>query len=173
MNKKQLIDDIVAFIRWCGIEVCFESILGQTFLPGMLIRRGVLVIDTDKLKYPGDLLHEAGHIAVVPEDVRKILSDNINDTVLPEGGSLADGATEMAAIAWSYAACRHLEIDPLIVFHPDGYKGGGDAIADNFNAGKYFGVPILHWHGMTNYSYNNPEPLASTYPTMLHWLSQK
>jgi len=173
MNDKQLVDNIVAFISFCGIEVCFETISEQTFLPGMTIRRGTLVIDTDKLKYPGDLLHEAGHIAVVPAAVRKNLSDNINDTVLADGSSLADGATEMAAIAWSYAACRHLEIDPLVVFHENGYKGGAAEIAHNFNQGRYFGVPLLNWYGMTNYTSNSPVSLTDGYPKMINWLSQQ
>jgi hypothetical protein len=34
---------------------------------------------------------------------------------------------EMAAIAWSYAACVHLGLEPTVVFHSDGYKGGSES----------------------------------------------
>jgi len=61
---------------------------------------GVLSIDEMRLLYPGDILHEAGHIAVTSPDVR--------------GGSTFSSTPgeEMAAIAWSYAAALALECRP-------------------------------------------------------------
>ena len=35
-----------------------------------IFEQGSIVIDKDALLYPGDILHEAGHIAVVPADRR-------------------------------------------------------------------------------------------------------
>ena len=84
-------------------------------MPGLSIRNGCLIIDPEKLLYPGDILHEAGHIAVVPAEMRQALNDDVTNTQFDEG-------CEMAAIAWSYAACRYLSIDPHIVFHEHGYK---------------------------------------------------
>src|SRR6185295_11016435 len=99
-------------------------------------------IDKNKMMYPGDLLHEAGHIAVTAKEKRNMLDGNLENN---ESG----GALEMMAIAWSYAACIHLNLDPHIVFHENGYKGDGESIVENFQQGRFFGTPMLQWCGMT------------------------
>lgn len=155
---------IVDFIESIGIKVNYKTLEETTFLPGLLIDNGSIYVDRDKLQYPGDLLHEAGHIAVVPEAERSMLCA---ETI---GGRKDQAAEEMMAIAWSYAACRYLEIDPYLVFHEHGYKGGGKQLADQFNQGYYFGVSMLQFAGMT------AEPrMAETlerpaYPVMTKWL---
>jgi hypothetical protein len=68
--------------------------------------QGGLIYDPGKLRYPGDLLHEAGHLAVMSPE-RRLRAQ-------PYVGKYA--AEEMMAIAWSYAAAVHLGLDPSIVF---------------------------------------------------------
>ena len=60
-----------------------------------------------------------------------------------------DGGDELGAIAWSYAAALHLQLDPGVVFHEQGYHGGSQSILENFAAGRYIGVPMLQWRGLT------------------------
>jgi hypothetical protein len=157
-------ETMIAFIRQIGLKVSLEGIPGKTFVPGILIRNGGLVIDKSRLTYPGDMLHEAGHLAVMPAAIRKTMNDDLGNDPIHQGG-------ELMAIAWSYAACVHLEIDPHIVFHEHGYKGGGAEIVENFNAGRYFGVPLLQWYGMTK---ERPQlPADITFPKMLCWLNPK
>lgn len=162
------LEKIFAFLNEIGIPVRVETISTETFMPGLKIANGMLVVDLEKLKYPGDVLHEAGHIAVMCADLRPVLNDEMLNA------SPQSDANEMAAIAWSYAACKHLNIDPLYVFHGNGYKGGGTYIADNFNSGRYFGVPMLQYYGMTREGTASPasQDTASCYPNMLNWLSQ-
>jgi hypothetical protein len=71
---------------------------------------------------------------------------------------------EMAAIGWSYAAAVHLRLDPSVVFHADGYKGGSRSLLENFAAGYYIGLPILVWAGMTAATGERP------FPFMTRWL---
>src|SRR5262245_22065448 len=111
MFADPLVDKLAAFVRGVGIEVRAAA-LGDTFLAGLEIRNGALLIDEQRLTYPGDILHEAGHIAVSDPATRKTAPVS------------TDPGEEMAASAWSYAAARKLGIDPAIVFH-DGFKGGG------------------------------------------------
>jgi hypothetical protein len=76
----------------------------------------------------------------------------------------------MAAIAWSYAAALHVGIDPAVVFHADGYRGGSAAILDNFSEGHFFGVPLLQWYGLT---YDADQALrqgATPFPAMRQWV---
>jgi len=165
MSNEAIAAKLIDFIQSIGIPVRYENIAGQTFLPGMTIKQGTLVVDMEKLLYPGDLLHEAGHIAMTPAADRQILDET-------NTGQFDDG-NEMAAMAWSYAACKHLNIDPLVVFHDHGYRGANRSLAANFEQGQYLGAPLLDWHGMANYGDHNPEYAVSSYPNMKHWLSQK
>lgn len=162
--KIELLDKAVAFLQVIGIPVHFHPIETSCFLPGISILNGEIYIDRQQLKYPGDILHEAGHIAVVPAADRK----NLNEHTVSEREMRE--AEEMMAIAWSYAACVHMGIDASFVFHDDGYKGGGSSIAENFKEGRYFGVPMLQWTGMALERKNELQPELPVYPAMLKWL---
>lgn len=142
---------ITEFLTSIGLEVRFTPLPSHTFLPGLKIEKGTLLVDVSQLAYPGDILHEAGHLACMPPEIRKTMDDDLEPGDLHSGG-------ELMAIAWSYAASIHLDIDPAVVFHKDGYKGGSQTILDNFSKGHYFGVPLLQWCGMTD-----------AYPTMRSW----
>ncbi len=149
----------IDFLNTIGIPVRFTAIDKDCFLPGFRLENGTVLIDKDKMLYPGDLLHEAAHLAVVPApDRTTLLAESIQHRQHRE-------AEEMMAIAWSYAACVHLGIDPYFVFHDKGYDGGGKEIADNFKEGRYFGVPMLQWTGMCA-----PATESPAYPAMLRWL---
>jgi len=155
---------ITDFVRSIGIPVIMDIISEETVLPGIAIRNGGLTIDPEKLLYPGDILHEAGHLAVAPPEIRQTM-----------GGALDpkkdfEIAGELMAIPWSYAACLHLQVDPRIVFHSDGYHGGSDSILDNFSQGRYFGVPALQWAGMTFDEKNAAEKEVPAFPHMIKWM---
>ena len=38
-----------------GIETSFRKIGNKSFLPGLLIKKGTIIIDIDALKHPGDI----------------------------------------------------------------------------------------------------------------------
>ena len=156
MFADPVVEKLAAFVRSIGIQVRAAQ-LGDTFLPGLEIQGGGLLIDEARLMYPGDILHEAGHIAV---------SDPATRMTAPISTDPGEG---MAASAWSYAATRKLEIDPSIVFH-DGFKGGGPQTVTNFNAGRYFGVPMLHWFGMSVEPRQAAAMGLEPYPHMLRWV---
>lgn len=165
-NQHGSLDQILSFLQKIGLAYQLEAIEEGTFLPGLKLRNGTLVIDTKRLLYPGDVLHEAGHLACMPPNIRENMNDNLEDCDMHRGG-------EMMALAWSYAACVFLEIDPEIVFHQDGYKGGGQNIIQNFNAGNIIGLPLLQWSGM---SYDKSMAEISGYkpfPHMISWMCTK
>jgi hypothetical protein len=98
---------IIDVLREIGISVQERPLPDPTFLPGVTIHRGALISDRSRLGHPGDVLHEAGHMAVTCPSERPFLSDK------PACG----GGEAMAAIAWSFAAITHLNIDPAVLFH--------------------------------------------------------
>ena len=119
------------------------------------------MVDHAAIKYPGDLLHEAGHLAVIPTVERAQLHENVGD----------NGGFEMAAIAWSYAASLHLGLAPSVVFHQNGYRGGADSLIENFTQRRYIGVPILTWRGLAD-APSQDESGTHGYPAMKRWLAE-
>jgi hypothetical protein len=164
-HRPQILDKCIQFLNNIGIATSFRKIENGSFLPGLLIEEGCIVIDNEALLHAGDILHEAGHIAVVPAERRSLL----NQQAIIE--SKERETEEMMAIAWSYAACIHLQIDPHIVFHEQGYKGDGKSIVESFQAGQFFGTPMLQWCKMT-IEPKNAKPGEPVYPQMLKWLRE-
>ncbi len=51
---------IANFLIEIGLPVRSTEIHEETFLPGILLDHGVVVLDVAQLKYPGNVLHEPG-----------------------------------------------------------------------------------------------------------------
>jgi len=149
----------IAFLNDIGIQTSFRTLDDSSFLPGLQIENGNIVIDTNMLQHPGDILHEAGHIAVVASKDRVRLTA---DALIKRKDREAE---EVMAIAWSYAACIHLDIDPAFVFHKEGYRGGSASIMDSCDKNEYIGMHMLDSLGMTSATADN-----MTYPLMDRWL---
>ncbi len=150
----------MAFLREIGLEIKTGILDGGTPLPGINVELGVLVYDPARLQFPGDLLHEAGHLAVKSPTDRRLAGDNLG----------SDPAEEMMAISWSYAAILQLQLPPEVVFHPAGYRGGSQSLLDNFSAGRFLAVPMLQWLGLTLDEKQARETGAAPYPKMKTWL---
>jgi len=146
-----IVATIREFLDGIGIPVIEGRLPGPTFLPGLTMHGGAVLYDRALLTYPGDLLHEAGHIAFTPAADRAALTPD-------SSFNLGD---DHAAIAWSYAAVLHIGLDPKIVFHDGGYKGNSPAFIANFAKRQYVGVPLLEWAELTTFS---------EFPSMRKWL---
>lgn len=70
-------DLIAAFLLEIGLRVRAGELADEPFIPGILIDRGEPIVDERRLLSPGELLHEAGHIAVTEPDLRPALSGRI------------------------------------------------------------------------------------------------
>jgi len=142
-------DRIAVFLTEIGIPIRAGVLPDRTILPGMHVERGALVVDEAKLLYPGDLLHEAGHLAVVPAGRRNGLGGDTGD----------NGGEEIAAMAWSFAAALHIGLPAEVVFHPAGYRGGSANLLEAFRRPNALGVPYLKWIGLA----------GDDFPRMLRW----
>nr|WP_262907764.1 hypothetical protein [Hymenobacter sp. BT770] len=140
-----------------GLETRETRLRSPGFLPGLLIDNGRLLIDPARLQHPGDVLHEAGHLAVTPAAERAALHGDITALHPERAGD------ELAVMLWSYAACRHLGLPPEAVFHPGGYHGQSAWLLDNFRRGEFLGLPLLAWMGLTT---------AADFPAMTRWLRE-
>jgi hypothetical protein len=155
---------MVDFIRGIGIEVVETPLAIETFIPGIYIEQGKLLVDERKLLYPGDLLHEAGHIAMVPGHLRHYATGNVGK--IDEIGN----SYEIEAIAWSWAAVIALGIDPEILFHNKGYKGGAQGLLFNFRMGVYIGIQGIEEADMAYTERKAVELGLQPFPSMQKWL---
>ncbi|MEO6392727.1 MAG: hypothetical protein ABIP75_12835 [Pyrinomonadaceae bacterium] len=162
--NNEITQAIAEFVRKIGLPVRAARLDHPTFLPGIEVESGAILIDESRLTYPGDILHEAGHLAVAPATLRPTLSGEVD---LP--GFNAD-VVEAFAIGWSYAAIVSLGLDPGIVFHRDGYKGQAEALRNNYELGIYIGANGLVDMGLTRVGTNAAADGVAPYPHMIKWL---
>tara|TARA_B100000678_G_C18218726_1_gene506326 strand:- start:467 stop:970 length:504 start_codon:yes stop_codon:yes gene_type:complete len=119
-----------------------ETQLEETFLPGVALGKGKVLYDPAKLKYPGDLLHEAGHFALSLPEERPLLHGNMAEEFPHKEDE------EMAAMCWSYLASKVAGIPVEILFHEGGYKGQAHDLRMAFESGNFIGLPLLEWMDM-------------------------
>lgn len=158
MQPSEAIGRMRSFLDRIGI-VCREgAIEGETFLPGLLIDQGSLTIDLSKLSYPGDILHEAGHIALTDPAKRPFLNQEMLNA---QSGKESE---EIGVLLWTFLASREIGFPDDFVFHAGGYKGQSTWLMEQYQAGHYIGLPLLVWMGITT-----PSP-AGGLPVVKSWL---
>lgn len=155
---------IVAFLRDIGLDVREGPVADAAFLPGVEVRGGRIVYDPARLAWPGDLLHEAGHIAITPAARRGELPG------LLEGLPVDAHGGEVDATAWAYAACMALGLAPEVLFHAGGYRGHGQDLAMMYSLGVYPGAAGLARAGLTHVGGDALSQGLTCYPHMIRWL---
>ena len=153
---KVIVTHITDFLKSIGIMVQHTQLDDRTFLPGLSLMGQRILMDEGKLKYPGDLLHEAGHIVVTEPHLRPMIGSEDMPKEWPSQGD------EIAAILWSYAALHYLNLKPEVVFHEYGYRGASSWFIEQFTNGIYMGLPLLNWMGFCN------DP--ADFPKLKQWL---
>lgn len=155
---------ISGFLNSIGIEVVAANLSDECFLPGIVVENGRLLVDETRLEYPGDLLHEAGHLALAPSEVRPHLSGEV---IIPNENM---DLMEIQVTAWAYAATVHLGLEPNILFHQGGYKGRSESLIFTFSMGVYPGANGLENFGMTATGEKARKLDVAPYPNMLKWV---
>lgn len=124
---------IIGFLRGIGLAVEEAEVPEGSFLPGVRIAQGRLRVDLARLRWPGDLLHEAGHLAVVPAALRPAMDDALQELpAVLHGG-------EIEATAWAWAAMCHLGLPSAVLFHDGGYHGRAAGLRTTFELGCSWG----------------------------------
>jgi hypothetical protein len=183
MLSGEYFDPIVAFLREIGLPLQVGPFGAEGFLPGVTIKDGALRVDPDHLYVSGDLLHEAGHMAIVPARLRGQLGTNLEESLRDLLAGLDDPLahlalqhTETMAIAWSYAALRALNLPPSVIFFAGGYRMEPEQqqqFVSLLDSGNYFGIAHLARAGLTGpcgiMALLQQNGLAP-YPQMTKWL---
>lgn len=180
MKHAESLEPVLALLSGIGISCAAGPVRADSFLPGVEIQRGRLVYDADQLLSPGDLLHEAGHLAAVPSRLRDRVTGDVDACLAQLAADTdADEAidhTDLFPIAWSYAAALEAGIDPLFVFDAAGYgadKGGNpELLKTQLALGVFPGIMMLVKAGLCT----APPPFGdgrdpNPYPHMQRWLA--
>jgi hypothetical protein len=96
---------------------------------GVYIERGNLVINPD-IVHVGDLLHEAGHLAVTPITIRSEMTGELSDcekynqlvNTVEEQANWLNYSSDTAAQGWALLSVLTLGIDPYLIFENGFHK---------------------------------------------------
>jgi hypothetical protein len=166
MHHREHYQPIFDFIAGIGLSIAETPLTEATFLPGITIREGGLIVDPAALLWPTDLLHEAGHLAVLPTAVRASADDALIDVLGLEH------AGEPEAMAWAYAAASHLGLPLNALIHEGGYQGRSAEILSMYAYGIYPGLRGLCETGMTAAPGFGSAEDDIRYPRMRRWLRE-
>lgn len=142
----------VEFLNCIGIPTELRT-GSKGFLGAVRIVDGQLLVDP--LCPVSDLLHEAGHIAIVPKRYRHLLNDDVSkghacmledvDQLLVNDfdhplyvAVMQSGDPE--ATAWAWAAGVHLGIAPEKIILDHQYERGGSNVRLALSVGQYAGI---------------------------------
>lgn len=164
MEENTIIIKITTFLKEIGISIIEEELPNDTFLPGLSLSNKGILVDFKKLLYPGDILHEAGHIAVTTAKERKLIGTEKMPKEWPTQGD------EIGAMLWSFAAARYLKMPLEVVFHSNGYKGSYNWLINSYNSNIYIGLPFLEWCGLTLSQEKAEKQNEKPFPHMIKWL---
>jgi hypothetical protein len=175
-RKDPRLSKVVSWLERRGFNVKAGSLWAKPFNDGVWLD-GDLVVYDPNVAHPGDLLHEAGHLAILPSCIRthvkpgdlekftlpqitKYMQDHPDAMAHPEDpvALACMNAGDLEAIAWSYAAAVDAKVDPGLVcengFSDD--ESGPTTLMLLKNKG-YFGVSGLRMAGFVNWTRDFPK----------------
>lgn len=178
-KRAAAVQTVASFIRRCGLSVDqVDHAITDGFVPGVRIRGGVLIVGANAAA--STLLHEAGHLAILPGDVRGWASDDLDgvaermfDWIRSEGLAgdpdaplmrAALQASDPEATAWAWAAGTACGLAPAAIIGDREYDGEGAEIRLMLSARRYVGIHGLHHAGLCG---------MKQYPRMKRWVQPR
>lgn len=155
----EVTSQILGFITEIGLSVHHRVVTVPGAVPGISLDHGALVVDPTTPFAPGDLLHEAGHLALLPPSMRATATGRLE----------VGGGYELGAMCWSVAASRHLGLSLHVVFHESGYRGDSAHLVETYESGGTIGLPMLEWAGLSWAPGHEPAG-EQPFPAMRRWL---
>lgn len=176
----------VDFVRSIGVPVSLVRNV-DGFLPAIRIETGGLLVDVDRC-YPGDVFHEAGHLATIPAQFRALATGELSvvQQAMDEwlqahpDGLLSDPEDavcrqilqcgEAEATAWQYAAAHAVGLPQAWLFSPGAYDGEDDMVLFGLRTNSYLGINGLQAARWT-VARRSSTIDGPVYPEMCQWLA--
>lgn len=153
----QHLASIYTFLSRIGVPLAEEPLEDFTFLPGVTIRRGSLVVDRARLRQPGDVLVEAGRLALLPPELRHTWDATAGIEAPAE-------APENAVILWCYAAAKAIGLPDQVVFDESSFRGDAAWLLAQYASGAYPGLEVLVAKGLCQ---------NEQFPQVEYWTAQQ
>lgn len=180
MMENPLAQVVVDFLNNVGLRVTVVP-GAKGFIDDVAIVDGELHVDP-KCR-PSGILHEAGHLAVIPKKYRSWFSGNLDagwKRVLADADVLALGpddplsralmqASDPEVTAWAWAVGKHLGIPDESIIMDDEYDNGGEVLRMQLNGHAYIGINGLSHGGFCVRRANQYTKLPE-YPLLQFWL---
>lgn len=179
MTRLEQINATVDFLRGIGLEL-IEDESASGFLDTIRIDGGKIYFQPG-VTSPANLLHESGHISILPFSYRSRAGECIDDIIfemcdemgraLAADPDLSPDAPEMRAImqageteatAWAFAAGRAIGLPDHVIIEDKDYDGEGASIRFGLALNAYVGINGLVRGGFCT--------SVKAYPTLTKWL---
>ena len=171
----------VRFLNEIGLR-CEPRAGAAGFVAGVVIERGALFFDD--VARASNLLHEAGHLAVVPSRFRPLFNGNVSggqkammaaiDFSNPDSSEAraALSCSDPEATAWAWSAGKRVGLAPEEIILDAEYGGDGPSVRAALQACCYAGI-----HGLAHSGFCvvRPGRLSAirglpAYPQLARWL---
>lgn len=171
---------VMQFLHRIGLSVKTEA--GSSgFIDHVAVVNGGLSVDPSAPA--SGLLHEAGHLAIVPAQFRSYLSGSLGAGMkkifaeLDQMGLEPDDPLQRAMIqtgdpeatAWAWAAGKAIGVPEDLIIQDSEYSGEGEEIRAALAANCYVGINGIAHAGYCVPRYNPYRPLP-VYPLLAFWL---
>lgn len=171
---------VLAFLTEIGIPWRLEP-GARGFLSKSRIEAGVLCIDPECTSQ--DLLHEAGHLALLPGEFRHLCSADLSriQRAMFEGVKRWNPddplmrcmlqCSDPEATAWAWAAGQHIGLPNEAIVANEDYNNTGESMRAALSHRAYLGINGLQAAGMTTLRANPYRPHIPVYPQLTSWLA--
>lgn len=169
-HRDLIMEKLVSFLNKIGIpclKVHEEYIPKNTFCKNVLIKNGS-VLYSKKAKV-SDMLHEAGHIAIFPKEIRPLASGYLNTAYRKLGSLISDmgfdderklqaymGCDDDGATAWAWCVGTMLGYKDSSIIKNEDYGGDGLDVMFSLKTTYYSGNKRLYYLGLLDNTKNFP-----------------
>lgn len=175
---KNMLNQVVYELNEIGIRSVF-GVPNDCFINGVAIKNGELIVD--RSCSISNLLHEAGHLAVLPKEYRKQASGDLGDVLRKmyreidcskEENRRYMQCEDAEATAWAYAFGVRCGVPFDLIIDDDQYDGTGRDVLESLALGSGFGVKGLARMGWCASSIIHSKASGlPMYPNLVKWIN--
>lgn len=180
-------EKVCSFLRSIGLTVNrFPHEVDNGFIARIKVVDGRLNVYKDV--FPGDILHEAGHLCTMPSRFRPLakgslmeafkamsayMDENFGGLLTYPEDPVYRGALQCSdpeATAWQYAAAQHIGLPDDWLFPRGSYDGTGETILQALKNNAYIGINGLQAAGWTSVRANSFRAEIPVFPELAYWV---
>lgn len=177
--KHEIIIHLVNQLDKIGIQ-CIIGEANNCFVKGVQIKNGRLIVDPYRCSI-SNLLHEAGHLAVLPKEYRKQANGDLSAVLKKMYGEVDCSKEENRrymqceddeATAWAFAFGVRWGVPFVLIIDDDQYDGTGRDVLESLSLGNGLGVSGLARMGWcaSNLIHSKASGLPM-YPNLVKWIN--